>query len=188
MLLARLDALERLVYTSQSTRGDLGVDLGERVKMLSKSVSQVERGNKDLNHINTQAMALGMMEPGASFAPGSADTLALKESALLAAKDEVDRMACLLGQVKALQEHINPPYLQDISDLSRRLSRLEAIHLGQSSETAVLCERAERLSLNYAQAVSLVSEKFVYYDDQLGILEQEQWEGSVDEHHSGGAS
>ncbi|CAM9188954.1 unnamed protein product [Discosporangium mesarthrocarpum] len=174
MLIARIDALERMVYPSKLVPGGSDLNLVPRVQELSRGVSRASRGNDDLQHVSKQASALGLLDPRASFSPGSADTLALKESALLAAKDEVERIASLLAQVNALEKHINPPYLGDIPNLSKRLVSLEAIHLGQASETAMFCERAEQLRLNYGKAISLVSEKFVYYDDQLVGLEQEQ--------------
>ncbi|CAN0343696.1 unnamed protein product [Ectocarpus sp. 8 AP-2014] len=179
VLLRRLDALERLVFgrscsAASSGTASLGREvepLAAKVKAISKSVARAEGGDRNLQDIATQAARLGLLSPLPSAA--STHNVALKENILYAARGEIETTARLLSQVKALQEHINPPYLKDMPLLTARLSRLEGTYVQQATEVARINERAENALLHYSEAVNLVSEKFVHWDDQVAELERQ---------------
>lgn len=59
------------------------------------------------------ASHLGLLSPMPSTSsPTLDDNVALKESILLAARGEIEATASVLAKVKALDKHINPPYLR----------------------------------------------------------------------------
>eukprot|EP00752_Nemacystus_decipiens_P007075 g6340.t1 len=177
ILLRRLDALERLVFgRSHSAAGAEAAPVREveplarKIEAVSKTVSRAEGGGRDLQDLALKASHLGLL----SLAPSTASTqhVALKENIVYTARGEVEITARLLSQVKTLQEHINPPYLRDMPQLTRRLNRLEDAHIRQATESARVSDRAENARLHYSEAMNLVSEKFVLRDDQVARLER----------------
>ncbi|CAM9408854.1 unnamed protein product [Scytosiphon promiscuus] len=179
-LLRRLDALEKLVFgRSCSTFGTTAEavprrmePLTARVEAVSRRVSRTEGGSRDLQDLATQAAHLGLLStaPYGSTAD-TAQNVALKENILYAARGEIDTTARLLSQVKTLEEHVNPPYLRDTPQFAARLGRLEGTYIRQAAEAARINERAEHARLQYSEAVNLVSQKFVHWDDQVAELE-----------------
>ncbi|CAM9225357.1 unnamed protein product [Ectocarpus sp. 13 AM-2016] len=182
VLLRRLDALERLVFgrsCSAASSGTAGLGrevepLAAKVKAICKSVAQAEGGDRNLQDIAAQAARLGLLSPlPSTTTAASTHNVALKENILYAARGEIETTARLLSQVKTLQEHVNPPYLKDMPQLTARLSRLEGTYVQQAAEVAQINERAENALLHYSEAVNLVSEKFVHWDDQVAELERQ---------------
>eukprot|EP00904_Undaria_pinnatifida_P005903 jgi/Undpi1/2442/HiC_scaffold_13.g05823.m1 len=173
-LLRRLDALERLVF-GRSAPAEVEVQpLVPKVEAISKAVTRAEGGRREFEELATQASHLGLLSPMPSTSsPTLDDNVALKESILLAARGEIEATASVLAKVKALDKHINPPYLRDISQLSARLDQLDRTYTAQATEAARINERAENARLHYSQAMSLVSEKFVHWDDQVAELERQ---------------
>lgn len=174
-LLRRLDALERLVF-GRSAPSEVEVQpLMPKVEAIAKAVARAEGGRRDLEDLATQASHLGLLspEPSTTTSPSIENNVALKESIILTARGEIEATASVLAKVKALEKHINPPYLRDISQFSARLGQLDRTYTAQATEAARINERAENARLHYSQAVSLVSEKFVHWDDQVAELERQ---------------
>eukprot|EP00903_Cladosiphon_okamuranus_P013511 g12583.t2 len=177
LLLSRLDALERLVFGRSHSAAGAAVasvrevePLAAKIEAISKTVARAEGGGRDLQELAAKASNLGLL----SMAPSTASTQneGLRENIVCAVRGEIETTARLLSQVKTLQEHVNPPYLRDIPQLTSSLSRLEGTYIRQATEAARISNRAENARQHYSEAMNLVSEKFVLRDDQVSELER----------------
>lgn len=70
------------------------------------------------------ASSFGLLSPIAYAAAPVGETVALKESILLSSREEIEETAKMLSKVKALQEHINPPYLRGNTSCSKCYARM----------------------------------------------------------------
>ncbi|ORZ09173.1 hypothetical protein BCR42DRAFT_484353 [Absidia repens] len=162
------EQLEHLTRSTQNTLiqrcGQLSKDLNvlyKNNKSLQDFANKYDPYSKLLNPVNsTYDMERQLLQPET------------KMELVLAAYDDLERLANEVKQIKALEHVVNGSDFEAVEKLGPQLTPLELAHGEQAYQLANVTARISQAMDSYNGIINTLSEIFIAWDDILSTMEQ----------------
>ena len=178
-----MDQLEGLYFGKDGPASSVALDgdekpltLDARMQKISSNCTQIESSIKGYhNYRKLYQKAEGLLDlstNGHLTSLTSAEATAAKRTLVLHSQGVLLESAGQLEALASLDHVVNPPYLEQISELSKRAEVVNRAHLDRATAAAMLHQQMEETLEQYNSIITLVSSKCVHWDSILSQYEE----------------